>query len=82
MDSHFRASEGIILAGEYSALDDGYEAKSMAWAGGIKFVTHRHTFALVAGNTQYMGLDGLAAGTSHKSSDVQVGFSITREFNL
>ena len=54
----------------------------MAWAGGIKFVTHRHTFALVAGNTQYMGLDGLAAGTSHKSSDVQVGFSITREFNL
>ena len=82
MDSHFRASEGIILAGEYSAPVDGYEAKSMAWAGGIKFVTHRHTFALVAGNTQYMGLDGLAAGTSHKSSDVQGGFSITREFNL
>jgi hypothetical protein len=80
--AHWRATDGILLTGEYSVPVDGYEAKSMAWAGGIKFVTHRHTFALIAGNTQYMGLDGFAAGTSSKSSDVQVGFAITREFNL
>jgi len=78
----WRATDGILLSGEYSVPVDGYEAKSMAWAGGIKFVTHRHTFAIIAGNTQYMGLDGFAAGTSSKTSDVLVGFAITREFNL
>ena len=72
----------LMLSGEFSVPVDGYEANTTAWAGGVKFETHGHTFSLVLGNTQYTSLDGLAAGTSFDSDEIVFGFSITRAFEL
>lgn len=77
-----RLTDSMVLVAEYSIPFEGYEAENLAWATGLKFITHGHTFAIMGGNTQYVGLDGLAAGTSLEESDVVLGFSITREFAL
>ncbi|NKB23196.1 MAG: hypothetical protein GKR87_02145 [Kiritimatiellae bacterium] len=77
-----RLTDRLLFSAEWSAPVAGYEASSTAWAGALKFVTHGHTFSLVGANTQYMTLDGLAAGTSFDDDEVVIGFSITREFLL
>jgi hypothetical protein len=73
---------GFALAGELSAPVSGYEPNTVAWAGGIKWITHGHTFAVLASNTQYISLDGAAAGSELDADEVILGFSITREFAL
>ena len=73
---------GFALVAETSIPVAGYDAGSVAWAGAAKFITHGHTFSIVAGNTQYTSLDGLAAGTSFPDDDVVLGFSITRAFEI
>ncbi|MDA1086412.1 MAG: DUF5777 family beta-barrel protein [Verrucomicrobia bacterium] len=73
---------GFALVAETSIPVDGYDAGSVAWAGAAKFITHGHTFSIVAGNTQYTSLDGLAAGTSFPDDEVVLGFSITRAFEI
>lgn len=77
-----RLSQGFALVAETSVPLDGYDAGSVAWAGGLKFITLGHTFNIVAGNTQYISLDGLAAGTSFDDNEVVLGFSITRGFEI
>lgn len=76
---HGRLRSNLALVAEAAAPVGGYDAGNAAWSAGIKFNTHRHTFSLVASNTQYMGLDGIAAGSSSEADDVILGFSITRE---
>lgn len=73
---------GFALVAETSIPVDGYDAGSVAWAGAAKFITHGHTFSIVAANTQYTSLDGLAAGTSFPDDEVVLGFSITRAFEI
>lgn len=77
-----RISPRVMLVGEFSTPVAGYQARSTAWAGGIKFVTWGHSFSFLAGNTQSISLDGLAAGTALRGDDVVLGFVITRDFKL
>jgi hypothetical protein len=77
-----RVSPRVMLVGEFSTPVAGYQARSTAWAGGIKFVTWGHSFSFLAGNTQSISLDGLAAGTALEGDEVVLGFVITRDFKL
>lgn len=76
---HYRLSDRLFLVGDFSQPFEGYESVSGLWAAGLKYVTHGHSFSFIGSNSQYMGLDGLAAGTSKKDDDVLLGFAITRE---
>lgn len=65
------------LEGAYSVA--GYGSTYPVLTTAVKFLTNRHTFALVVSNTQYMGADGLVANTERRLDEVIVGFTITRE---
>jgi hypothetical protein len=60
----------------------GYHSKYPVAATAIKFISHRHTFALLFSNSQYVTADGIVANTSRGIHDLIVGFTITREFNF
>jgi hypothetical protein len=60
----------------------GYHSKYPVTSTALKFVLHRHTFALLFSNSQYVAADGIVANTSRGMRDLIVGFTITREFNL
>jgi len=57
----------------------GYGEAYPAWASSVKFITNRHTFALVLSNTQYIGADGIVANSWRGFHNLIVGFAITRE---
>jgi hypothetical protein len=78
----FRVTPRLLVVGEFSAPVAGYEAEATAWAGGLKFATHGHTFSLVAGNLYHLSLDGVAAGSGIREEDVILGFTITRDVML
>ena len=78
--AHLTPAFAVVV--EFSTPVSGYEANTAAWAGGLKWITHGHTFSLIASNTQYISLDGVAAGTAFDDDEVVLGFSITREFRL
>lgn len=58
----------------------GYGGKWPNFSSSVRFITHRHTFALVLSNNQYMSADGLVANSERGFDDLIIGFSITREF--
>jgi hypothetical protein len=58
----------------------GYCAKRPAFSGGLKFLTNRHTFALVCGNTQFLTADGYITNSDTRWSKLVIGFNITREY--
>ena len=60
----------------------GYGEQYPALSTSIKFITNRHTFALVVSNTQYITADGIVTNTWRDFSQVIFGFSITREWNF
>lgn len=60
----------------------GYHSKYPVASTAIKFITERHTFALIVSNSQYIGADGLVANTTHGIHQLIVGFTITREFDF
>ena len=49
---------------------------------GLKILTHRHTFALMVSNTQFINADGIVANSWRDFSDIIFGFQIFREFNF
>jgi hypothetical protein len=60
----------------------GYGAAHPVFTSSLKILTARHTFSLVASTTQYIGADGLPAGTRRSLDEMIVGFTITRELGL
>jgi hypothetical protein len=51
-------------------------------ASSVRFVTNRHTFALVMTNNPYCSADGLVANSPRGFDQLVVGFTIVREWNL
>lgn len=60
----------------------GYGARWPAWSSSLKIVSPRHTFSFLLSNTQYIGADGLVAGSPLDLKHLIVGFIITRELNI
>lgn len=60
----------------------GYGARFPSWSTALKFITHQHTFALIATNTQYTSADGIVAGSDQGPAETIVGFSITRQLTF
>ncbi len=48
----------------------------------VRFITNRHTFALVLSNNPYTSADGVVANTERALDKLIVGFTITREWNF
>ena len=67
---------------EVVAAVAGYHSARPVISSSVKFLTNRHSFALVVSNTQYIGSDGVLANTRREWDDWIVGFSITRELAL
>lgn len=57
----------------------GYGAAHPRVTTALKILTHRHTFAILATNSQYISSDGVTANTNRGFNDLLLGFSITRE---
>jgi hypothetical protein len=47
-----------------------------------KFITHRHTFALVLTNNSFISADGYLTNSPRGFKQLGIGFTITREWNL
>lgn len=60
----------------------GYGEDWPNFASSLKFITNRHTFALVLSNYQYMAADGLVANSFRGFEELIVGFTITRELGF
>jgi len=67
---------------EMAANISGYGSAHPQISSAIKFLTHRHTFAIVLSNTQYISADGVATNSDRGFDDMLIGFSITRELPL
>ena len=85
--AHLRLIHELALTGEFNAPvsgspGPGRRSRSIGWALGFKVITPRHSLALLASNTQFYGMDGLASGARHNPNRAVFGFSITREFSL
>lgn len=60
----------------------GYGEDWPCFASSLKFITNRHTFALVLSNYQYLAADGVVANSFRDFDHLIVGFSITRELGF
>ena len=67
---------------EMAAPVAGFRQTYPALTTALKFLSHRHTFSLLLSNTQYISVDGLAAGSNRDLGDLIFGFTILREFEL
>jgi hypothetical protein len=80
--AEWRAPKLVALATEVSWPVLGYRGDYPIFAFALKFLTHRHSFALVVSNSQYMCADGMVAGSWRSFSDLVFGIQVIREFNL
>jgi hypothetical protein len=76
----YRLASSVALDAEMVACTVGFCSKNPAFSGGVKFLTNRHTFALVCGNTQYVTADGYITNTDTPWSKLVIGFNLTREY--
>jgi hypothetical protein len=75
-----RLAEWVALDAETVSCTAGFCTKKPAFSAGVKFLTFRHTFALVCGNTQYLTADGYITNTDTPWSKLVFGFNLTREY--
>jgi hypothetical protein len=75
-----RLAARVALDAELVSCMWGYCSKNPAFSGGVKYLTSRHTFALVCSNTQFIAADGYVTNTSRQWSKLVLGFNITREY--
>jgi hypothetical protein len=75
-----RLAAPVAIDAELVSCVAGYCSKNPAFSAGVKYVTSRHTFALVCGNTQYITADGYLTNTDRQWSKLVIGFNITREY--
>lgn len=86
----WRMIKQLALVAEVAASVLGYgseygNAKRPSIPGfsmGLKILTHRHTFALMVSNTQFINADGIVSNSWRDFSDILFGFQILREFNF
>jgi hypothetical protein len=74
-----RLATGLAWSAEISETVAGFGAKYPNWTTGPKIITHRHTFALIVTNTQYVGADGIVTNSDRGLHDLIFGFNLTRE---
>lgn len=75
-----RLSEGFSLALEYTQPIAGYHQFNPDITFGPRFITNRHTFAIVLSNTQWFDAAGIITGNDRTTFNRWVlGFNITRE---
>ncbi|MBI5508809.1 MAG: hypothetical protein HY903_08660 [Deltaproteobacteria bacterium] len=78
--TEYRFIPALAVDAEVCGTLSGYHSEYPAFTAGIKGYTDRHTFSLFVSNTQYMGADGMVAGTWRgKPESFIIGFNITRE---
>lgn len=78
----WRPIRRFSLNGEMAAAVAGYKSKYPNFAFSTRFLTHRHSFALVVSNTQYMSADGIVTNSWRGFGHMVFGFQIVREFQL
>lgn len=75
-----RVTEGLSLALEYTQPIAGYHQFNPDVTFGPRFITNRHTFAIVLSNTQWFDAAGIITGNDRTTFNRWVlGFNITRE---
>ena len=73
-----RVAAPLALDAEMVACTAGYCSKNPTFSAGLKYLTARHTFAVVCGNTTYLTADGYIANTDRQWGKLTIGFNITR----
>ena len=74
--------ESAVAFAGYTGFDSDSVDTHPTLAFSTKFITSRHTFALVISNTEYTSADSYLTNSVRSLEDVIFGFSITREWNL
>jgi len=74
-----RVAASVGLDAEVVSCTAGYCSKNPTFSGGVKYITNRHTFALLCGNTAYLTSDGYITNTDRPWSKLAIGFNITRK---
>jgi len=75
-----RLASSVSIDAEVVACSAGFCSKNPAFSGGVKYLTNRHTFALVCGNTQFLTADAYITNTDTQWSKLVIGFNVTREY--
>jgi hypothetical protein len=73
-----RLAAPVALDAELVSCTAGYCSKRPTFSAGLKYITPRHTFAVVCGNTTYLTADGYITNTDTPWSKLSLGFNITR----
>ncbi len=79
-----RIAAPLAIDAELVSCTAGYCSKNPTFSGGLKYITSRHTFAVVCGNTAYQGnstnltADSYITNTDNPWSKLTIGFNITR----
>jgi len=74
----WRIASALAFDAEGVSCTAGYCSKRPAFTAGLKYITTRHTFALVCGNTTWVTADGYVTNTDRSWSKLGIGFNITR----
>ncbi len=77
-----RLTGRLMFGGEIVPNIAGYAEDHPTFAMSLKFLTHRHSFALVFSNNRHFTPDGIATNTNRDFEDMIMGFTITRELHL
>lgn len=78
----FRPIPSLELAFEMAASVAGYRSRYPAFGAAVKFLTHKHSFALVVTNYRYLSADGVVANSHRGFKQLVFGFTITRELKF
>jgi hypothetical protein len=76
--AEIRLAAPLAVEAELVSCTAGYCSQNPAFSAGLKYITTRHTFAVVCGNTPYLTADGYIANTDTPWSKLALGFNITR----
>lgn len=77
-----RLKPSMVWNVEIVANISGYKSSRAVFSTAWKFITHRHSFALLLSNTQYISADGIVTNSHTGLNDLIIGFYITREIQL
>jgi len=75
-----RAAASLAFDAEFVSCAAGYCSRRPTLSGGMKYITHRYTFALLGTNTVYETSDGYLTNTDRPWSHLSIGFNITRQY--
>ena len=74
---------GINIAG-YGTRGEAQQSLSSwpSFDSAVRYITNRHTFAVVVSNNPYVSADGVVSNSPRGFDKLVVGFTITREWNI